>query len=214
VSLSASRRIRPEEYLAFEQASAGKHEFVDGVVYPWGDPDHPLDPEIVLGRRPAPLTDMAGGTRAHSAIKVNLIAGLAGRMRDMPCRVYDSDVRFRPEEDTYFYPDLLVVCGEQRRADAGLEVNNPTVVFEVLSPSTERIDRILKLRRYTHAPSPREYVLINTRFPEVVVYRLEEDRWIAFTYGQDETVRLQSISVDLELSEIYRDVEWDTEHLD
>jgi len=210
VSLLVSRTIRSEEYLAFEHASATKHEFVDGVVYPWGDLDHPLDPDIVLGRRPAPLTDMAGGTRAHSAIKVNLIAGLAGHLRGMPCRVYDSEVRFRPEDDTYFYPDLLVVCGEQRRADAGLEVNDPTVVFEVLSPSTERIDRILKLRRYTHASSLREYVLINTRFPEVVIYRLEEARWVAFTYGHGETVRLESIAVDLELSEIYRDVEWDS----
>jgi len=211
VSLPASRRIRPEEYLAFEQASDTKHEFVDGVVYPWGDPDHPLDPEIVLGRRPAPLTDMAGGTRAHSAIKVNLVGGLTSQMGDQPCRVYDSDVRFRPEGDSYFYPDLLVVCGEQRRAGAGIEVNDPTLVFEVLSSSTERIDRILKLRRYTHAPSLREYVLVNTRFPEVVVYRLEEGRWIAFTYGQDETVRLESIGVDLELYEIYRDVDWDSD---
>ncbi len=163
VSLPASRRIRPEDYLAFEQASDTKHEFVDGVVYPWGDPDHPLDPEFVLGRRPAPLTDMAGGTQAHSAIKVNLIAGMVSRMRGQPCRIYDSDVRFRSEGDNYFYPDLLVVCGEQRRAGAGMEVNDPCTVFEVLSPSTERIDRILKLRRYTHAPSLRVSTLDSPR---------------------------------------------------
>ena len=64
MSVPVRRTISPEQYLAFEAASTTKHEYVDGVVYPWGDPDHPLEPEIVLGSQPEPPSAMAGGTRA------------------------------------------------------------------------------------------------------------------------------------------------------
>ncbi|MGH2345829.1 MAG: Uma2 family endonuclease, partial [Chloroflexota bacterium] len=146
VSLPAARRVSAEDYLAFERAAETKHEYMDGVVYPWGDPDHPLDPDVVLGLRPEPYSAMAGGARAHSLIKVNLTIALGTHLQASPCRLYDSDLRVRPDGDHYFYPDLFVVCADHPGADTDTEVDNPTLVIEVPSPSTERIDRVSKLR--------------------------------------------------------------------
>jgi Uma2 family endonuclease len=149
---------------------------------------------------------MAGGTEIHSAIKVNLTIALGLLLASRPCRLYDSDLRFRPDEESYFYPDLFVVCGEHARPGTGVEARDPCLVIEVLSPSTERADRITKLRRYTQAPSVREYMLVNSRFPEVVVHRPEERGWRAFVFGPDDSVWLESIGVSLEFSAIYKDV--------
>ncbi len=79
-------------------------------------------------------------------------------------------------------------------------------MIEVLSPSTERMDRVSKLRRYAHAGSLREYMLVNTRFPEVFVRRLEDGHWVASTYEPSETVRLDSIDLGLDFAAIYRNV--------
>ena len=125
-----------------------------------------------------------------------------------PCRLYDSDLRVRPDNGNYFYPDLFVVCAEHQGTATDTEITNPTLVIEVLSPGTERADRISKPRRHARAASLREYMLINTRFPEIVVQRLEEGRWIGYSYEPDEIVRLESIGLDLDFSAVYRNVEW------
>jgi Uma2 family endonuclease len=168
-----------------------------------------VDPDIVLGLRPESRMFMAGGTEIHSAVKVNLTIALGILLANRPCRVYDSDLRFRPNEESYFYPDLFVMRGEHARPGSGVEARDPLLVIEVLSPSTERIDRITKLRRYTQAPSVREYILVNTRFPEVVVHRLEEKGWRAVVFGPDDSVWLESLGVALEFSAIYKDVVWE-----
>jgi Uma2 family endonuclease len=211
MSLPATRYIRPDEYLSFERPADTKHEYVAGLVYPRDDPDHPVDPNVVLGLRTESRKPMTGGTEIHSAVKVNLTIALGVLLANRPCRVYDSDLRFRPDEESYFYPDLFVMCGERARPGTGMEARDPLLVIEVLSPSTERIDRITKLRRYTQAPSVREYLLVNTRFPEVVVHRLEEKGWRAVVFGPDDPIWLESLGVTLEFSAIYKDVLWDVE---
>jgi Uma2 family endonuclease len=220
MSLPPAKRIRVEDYLAFERAAETKHEYMDGIVYPWGDPDHPLDPDVVLGLRPeprsamaggSPRSAMAGGSRTHSLIKVNLTIAIGTHLLGSPCRLYDSDLRVRPDGDHYFYPDLFVVCADNPGADTDTEVDNPTLVIEVLSPSTEPIDRVSKLRRYAHAPSLREYVLINSRFPGVEVRRREDEQWLSFTYEPGEIVYLESIKLDLDFETIYRHIQWAAE---
>jgi len=208
MSLPAAKYVRVEDYLAFENTSDTKHEYMDGVVYPWGDPDHPLDPEVVLGLRPEPRTAMAGGSKAHSLIKVNLTIALGTHLGDGPCRLYDSDLRVRPDGGHYFYPDLFVVCADDHGAHTDTEVDNPTLVIEVLSPSTERVDRVSKLRRYANAPSLREYMLVNSMFPEVMVRHLEQGQWLTIVPEADEVVRLESIGLELDFAAIYRNVVW------
>jgi len=208
MSIPAPRSISPEEYLTFERLAETRHEYLDGIVYPRGDPDHPLDPTVVLGLRPEPHSAMAGGTRAHSRIKVNLTVAIGGHLGDGPCRLYDSDLRIRPDSSAYFYADLFVVCAAEHGANEDVEVENPTLTIEVLSPGTERVDRVTKARRYTHAPSLREYVLVNSRFPEIVVRRLEEGRWLGYSYQPDEAVRLESIALDLDFATVYGNVQF------
>jgi Uma2 family endonuclease len=132
-------------------------------------------------------------------------------LQGYPCRLYDSDLRVRPDRNHYFYPDLFVVCADTPGADTDTEVDDPLLVIEVLSPSTERVDRVSKLRRYAHAPSLREYVLINSVFPEVEVRHLEHGQWINFTYEPDEIVHLESINLYLDFATIYRNVHWAAE---
>ena len=207
MSVSAPRPISLEEYLTFERLAEARHEYLDGTVYPRGDSDHPLDPAVVLGLRPEPHSPMAGRTRAHSRIKINLTVAIDGHLGDGPCRLYDSDLRIRSDGSAYFYADLFVVCAAEHGENDDIEVENPTLIIEVLSPGTERVDRMTKARRYTHAPSLCEYVLVNSRFPEIVVRRLEEGRWLGASYQPDESVRLESIALDLDFATVYRNVQ-------
>src|SRR5438270_13629398 len=116
------------EFLAWEERQELKHEF-DGF---------------------APVA-MAGGTVGHSVIQVNLASSLQRRLRDRPCRFYGSDLKFLTAEGQVRYPDGMVVCAPVDQRAKWLE--NPTIVFEVLSPSTTHTDRIIKAREYQATPS-------------------------------------------------------------
>ncbi|MDB5057697.1 MAG: hypothetical protein JWO59_1169 [Chloroflexi bacterium] len=207
MSLPAHRWISPEEYLAFEAKALEKHEYVDGVVYPRGDPDHPLDPAVVLGLRPEPQVAMAGSTLRHSTIKVNLTIAIGALLRNTPCRLYESDVRVRPGSAGYLYPDLLVVCGEQGD-DLEIEVNNPTLVIEILSPSTEGFDRGEKFDHYAVADSLQQYVLVSTRRQGTDVFTRDDGRWVLERFAPPDHLHLASIGVDLDFAEIYHNVQW------
>ena len=115
------------EYLAFERASLLKHEYIGGEVFA-----------------------MTGASEAQSLISVNLIASLKNQLRGRPCKVYPGHMRLKIEvTGLYTYPDISVVCGEARFADAAFDtLLNPTLIIEILSPSTERHDRGRKFQGY------------------------------------------------------------------
>jgi len=205
MSMPAHRWVSPEEYLAFEEAATGKHEYVDGVVYPCGDPQHPLDPAVVLGFRPEPLSAMAGGTLRHSTMKINLTIAIGPQLRDGPCRLYESDVRVRLSSVGYVYPDLMVVCSDHND-DLRIEIENPTVVFEVLSPATEGYDRGDKFHLYATASSLQHYVLISTRRQSIDVFTRAGDRWTLEQYTPPQNIYLTSIGLELNFVDIYRTV--------
>jgi Uma2 family endonuclease len=146
------------EYLAYERDSGLKHEYEDG--------------EILA---------MAGGSRRHSALASRVSAALeAGRKPE--CVAFQSDLKIRVlATGKATYPDASVVCGpiESDPADpSGATVTNPTVLVEVLSPSTEEEDRGNKWQHYQLIASLQEYVLVSQAAPRVECYRrLPSGNW-------------------------------------
>jgi len=151
-------RFTYEEYLQYERDSGLKHEYQDGVVYA-----------------------MAGGSRRHNALAQRVGVALeSGRRRG--CVTFQSDQRVRIlATGRSTYPDVTVVCGpiEGDPAEpAGPTISNPTLLVEVLSPSTEEEDRGNKWRHYQQLPSLQEYVLVSQTDPRVEWYtRLPAGAW-------------------------------------
>lgn len=150
---------------------------------------------------------MAGGTAAHATIQLNLLTALNNRLRGKPCRPYGPDLRVPTAEGSHFrYPDALVTC---KPLSAGtLEASEPDVLFEVLSPSTEKDDRGPKLEEYLALPSLRRYVMLAQDRAHAIVYERGADRWtLQFKHGIDGELAMPEIGiVSLPLAELYLDV--------
>jgi Uma2 family endonuclease len=185
MAFAARQRFTFAGYLALEETSTVKHEFLAGHV--WA---------------------MAGGTPEHGAIAANVIISLGGQLRGEPCRVFTSDVRIRVKATGLAtYPDVSVVCGEQQSDpdDAGGNtLVNPRVVVEVLSPSTEEYDRGEKLAHYKQIPSLEEILLIAHEEPRLERWRREGDHWILEVVRGTGSATLTSIGAELPIAEIYR----------
>ncbi len=175
--------LSPEEYLAYEHDSPTKHEYVAGEVYA-----------------------MVGARDSHNLIAGNVYTHLRTNMRGGPCRVFMSDVKVRVEAaDVFYYPDVFVTC-DPRDADPYVK-RYPSLVIEVLSPSTEGIDRREKLLNYRKLQSLREYVLIGGEQRSLEVYRREADgAWTMMTLEGDEDLELNSVGIVIPSAEIYQDV--------
>ncbi|MFY0612255.1 MAG: Uma2 family endonuclease [Hyphomicrobiaceae bacterium] len=173
-----------EDYLAAENDGSWRHEFIDGMVYA-----------------------MAGASERHSVIKVNVI-GLLNVMIAQECRVFDGDMKLRitQEETTrFFYPDVFVSCTppddtQYFREDASL-------IIEVLSPSTQRIDRYEKMPVYKALPSLSEYVLVEQDFPKIEIFR-RRTGWRREVLEPDDPITLESIGQTLNFNQVYRRIDF------
>jgi len=178
--------ITPEQYLALERQAETKSEYFAGEIFA-----------------------MAGSSPEHSLITVNTTAELVQQLREKPCNVYNSDMEVRATEDHYAYPDVTVVCGEAQFGGEEREVLlNPTLIVEVLSPSTEAWDRGGKFEQYRQRESLQEYVLIAQDRPHVERYARQEDgQWLLTEVnGLEAVLALPSIGGELALAEVYRKV--------
>ncbi|MBI2302697.1 MAG: Uma2 family endonuclease [Armatimonadetes bacterium] len=187
----AQRLYTPEEYLALERAAETKSELYEG--------------EIVA---------MSGGTAPHALIAVNASASLVVQLRARPCRVYSSDLRVRlASRRSYFYPDVSVACGDIQFADDKRDtLLNPLLVLEVLSPSTEGLDRGVKWGHYQLLPSLQHYVLIAQDRISVEVFTRQEGQWGYVCLTElDASAELPAINCRLPLSELYDKVEFPPE---
>jgi Uma2 family endonuclease len=180
-----------DEYLAFESISREKHEYVNGWVYP-------LYPEV---------NGMAGGTNNHAVLASNLSAVLNVALRHSPCVVYSPDVRVQIDATTYRYPDVAVSC-DPRDLSAGEEryIHHPVVLVEILSETTEEIDRGDKLAEYRALPSVQDYLLVNYRACFIEHYRRAGDLWTYRTYSLGDTIALNSLGVEFAVDEVYAKV--------
>jgi Uma2 family endonuclease len=182
------RLMTVEEYLAFERRSKIRHEYIDGEVFA-----------------------MAGSKRNHSLIAGNAGTELAIQLRNKNCEVHFGDLRVEAGETTYVYPDVTVVCGEVRLVPNIFDtLENPTVICEVLSKSTEARDRGEKSKSYRRLESLTDYVLISQNTMSVEHYVRQADGfWKLYEYTEsNEKIVFESIGCELTLDEIYRRVEF------
>jgi Uma2 family endonuclease len=176
--------VTPEEYLALERAAETKSEYLDGEI---------------IG--------MTGASRRHSLITANLIREIGQQMKGRPCEVLSGDMRiWVPATGLYTYADVVVVCGEPALADGYFDtLTNPTVLIEVLSPSTRDYDRGTKFVHYRSLDSLREYLLVSQDQPLVEHYVKQGDgNWLLSEKADlSATVALSSIGCRLAMAEIY-----------
>ena len=149
---------------------------------------------------------MAGGTPEHAALAVAVSAALFDQLSGGDCRVFSSDLRVRVRATGLAtYPDVTVVCGAlETDPENASTVTNPTVILEVLSPSTESYDRGEKLEHYRQIDSLREYVLVAHDRRRIEVWRRSaEGQWTRLV-SEGGTVELASIGCRLEVEGLYR----------
>jgi Uma2 family endonuclease len=179
--------ITEDEYLTFERASAIKHEWIDG--------------EIVA---------MTDASAAHNLICASTAFVLYAQLRHRACRLYVSDMRVKIQAiGLYTYPDISVVCGDSQFSDDQRDsLLNPTLIIEVLSPTTERYDRGREFQHYRTLASLREYVLIAQDSPRIERYlRQPDDSWqLIDAQGIDAGLTLASIDCTLHLAEVYEQI--------
>ncbi len=170
-----------EDYLAAEEQSDVRHEYLGGLVYA-----------------------MAGKTHDHNRIVGNLYRTLSDHLSGAPCQVYMSDIRVNfdlKRDEYYYYPDLVVTC--DKRDDHPRFIRFPKLIIEVLSPSTERVDKREKFFAYTTVESLEEYVLVSQDTREVIIARRVNEWRKEIVSGVDAVVTLASLGCTLPLSAIY-----------
>ncbi len=172
------------DYLAAEEACQLRHEYLGGLVYA-----------------------MAGETLTHNQISQNLLFLLRPKIKGGPCRVFISDIRvnFQLHTDEYFYyPDLVITCDP--RDTHPRFIRYPKLIIEVLSESTERVDRREKFFAYTSIAALEEYVLVAQVTKEATVFRRETDWKAEKSTGAKARVALRSLKATLPLSAIYEGI--------
>jgi len=178
----ARHPISVADYLQSEQESEIRHEYIDGQVYA-----------------------MVGASDRHGLILNALAFALTPAVRKNRCQLFTSDMKLQLEfarQTVFYYPDLILVCDPSDR-----EIyfrTKPCLIVEVLSASTERIDRHEKFLAYQTLPSLREYLLISQSVRHIEIYRRSLD-WQAESAGSG-AIRLDCLKIDLSLDAIYADV--------
>ncbi len=181
------RKLTPEQYLEIERKAQFKSEFYRGEMFA-----------------------MSGASYLHNLIQMNLLHRLAVRLEGSPCHPIGSDQRVLVSATgLYTYPDAVIVCDPPRFLDNQFDtLLNPTVLFEILSDSTEKYDRGSKSNQYRKIDSLQEYVLVSQTVPQVEVYqRLPEGGWkLIESADMAASFTLASVSITIPLSEVYQRV--------
>lgn len=188
MSAEPIRRATVEEYLEFERASEERHELLDGHIY-----------------------SMVGAGFNHVMIVTNLVRELSSVLQDRPCFVGSSDWRVQVSAyDHYTYPDVVVVCGEPSFLDDRRDmIDNPTLIVEVLSETTESYDRGEKFARYRSLPSLAEYVLVAQNRVAVEHHARQPDGHWLTTYIEDldSSLPLPVLDCELSMAQVYDKVD-------
>lgn len=173
-----------EEYLQMENEALEKHEYYKGEIFA-----------------------MSGAGNRHNIISINIIVSLAISLKGKSCQPFGSDMRIHIPQNTLFtYPDISVICGDI--INPGEDENsatNPTVIIEILSPSTRNYDRGVKFMLYRAIPTLKEYILVEAESIHAEHFAInKEGLWQLKEYSsEDDRLILESINVNLFLKDIY-----------
>jgi Uma2 family endonuclease len=171
------------EYLKFERLSEEKHEYIDGLIF-----------------------SMVGASREHNLIRGNISSELRSQLKGRPCETYSSDMRVRTTPTSYTYPDVVIVCGKPEFEDKEVDtLLNPTVIFEVLSQSTEKQDYIEKFADYRSITTLKEYILVSQNRIHIEQYdRHAEGMWRLLDIDDIKGIlNIQSVGCQIMLKNIY-----------
>jgi Uma2 family endonuclease len=174
--------VSAADYLADENDGLWRHEFVNGAVYA-----------------------MSGASDRHNLVRGRLAALLLTRLSE-PCQVFGADMKLRIRtnaDERYYYPDVFVTCDPNDRERYTRD--HAVFVVEVLSPSTERIDRTEKFEAYKRVPTLLEYGLLSQDAIELELFRRRTE-WRREFYQKDNTVTFESVGLTINVSELYRAV--------
>jgi Uma2 family endonuclease len=181
---AAYSTLSENEYLAYEAHSPVRNEYIAGEIFA-----------------------MTGASIRHNVIALNFASALHAHLKGTPCRALIEGVKLRlRKEQSYFYPDVMVTCENrlQELDNQQQTVEEPVVVIEITSPSTEAIDRREKLRAYRTLPSLKEYLIVSQDQAQVEIYRRRGDiGWDIITYEPGDTLEITSLELKISMSDIY-----------
>jgi Uma2 family endonuclease len=183
--------LTPEQYIEIERRAEYKSEYYQGEMFA-----------------------ISGATRKHNLIASSILASLYSQLRSSPCETYPSDMRVHVRDTgLYTYPDVVIACQEPRFLDAQLDtLLNPTLLVEILSPSTEAYDRGRKFEHYQSIESLRQYLLVASDRIHADLYTRQPDGgWLLTSAdGPAGTLALTSVNCRISLADVYEKVDFET----
>ena len=178
-------RFTADDYLVWEATQSEKHEYVAGEVFAMG-----------------------GATRAHVTIALNIAGALADKLEDTPCRTFMSDMKLQIQAATaYFYPDVMVACNEvDRRADQF--VTSPSLIIEVISPTSAGYDRGDKFAAYRRLPSLEQYIVVDPEQRRLESFtRTAERQWLLQDVAPETPLVIPSLEISLPWARVFRNLD-------
>ena len=177
-------RITLEAYLEWENAQAARHEFYRGEVFA-----------------------MVGARRSHGCVVANLMRQFGNQLAGSLCRAFSENMKLQIGDDTILYPDVFVTCD---RADLATDLifRAPTVIVEVLSPSTQAYDRSQKFALYRRITSLQEYILVDPDTRRVEGFRRDaRGQWVLHNMSDDQNLEAASIGASVSLADVFDGVD-------
>ncbi|HKZ67702.1 MAG TPA: Uma2 family endonuclease [Chitinophagaceae bacterium] len=186
-------KFTAEEYLRLERAASERHEYYEG--------------EIFRMHGHGDLLAMSGAGNRHNIIFSNLFIGMGILLKGKSCQPYGPDMRINiPENTLYTYPDISVFCGELQLLDEEEDTaKNPTILIEILSPSTKEYDRGGKFKLYRDIPALKEYILVDSLSINIEAFRLNDTgHWELEEYRNlSGNLNMPSINISIPIADIY-----------
>ena len=180
--------ISEHDYLEEERKALNKSEYYKGEVFA-----------------------MTGATQNHNRIVASIIITIGQYLKNKNCHIYPGDLRVHnPENGLYTYPDVTIACGKEEYLDEEFDtLLNPTVLIEVLSPTTENYDRGTKFKLYRSIPSLKNYIMVSISEVSAEVYtRMDNDEWnLSLAKDKEGMIHISAIDYDLSLKDVYAQVE-------